>query len=44
MGIELEMLNSYQTLSGAVDRASYGYHARHQEWQRFRRRVEALAA
>jgi len=44
MGLELEMKNSYQTFPGAVDRALAGYHARHQEWQRFRRRVEALAA
>jgi hypothetical protein len=42
MGIELEMLNSYQTLPGAVDRALDGVHACHQEWQRFRHRVEAL--
>jgi hypothetical protein len=44
MGLELEMINSYQTLPGAVDRVVDGYHARHHEWQRFRRRVEALAA
>jgi len=44
MGIELEMRNSYQTLPGAVDKALEGYHARHHEWQRFKRRVEALAA
>lgn len=44
MGLELEMINSYQTLPGAVDKALAGYHARHHEWQRFRRRVEALAA
>jgi hypothetical protein len=44
MGLELEMINSYQTMPGAVARTLAGYHSRHQEWQRFRRRVEALAA
>jgi hypothetical protein len=44
MGLELEMKNCYKTLPGAVERALAGYHARYQEWQRFRRRVEALAA
>jgi hypothetical protein len=44
MGIDLEMLNSYPTRPGAVEKALAGYHARHHEWQRFRRRVEALAA
>ncbi len=44
MGLELEMINSYQTLPAAVDKALAGYQARHQEWQRFKRRVDALAA
>jgi hypothetical protein len=44
MGIDLEMINSYQTLPGAVDRAFAGYHDRRREWQRFRRNVEKLAA
>jgi hypothetical protein len=44
MGLDMEMVNSYQTLPGAVDKALEGYHARHHEWQRFKRRVEALAA
>jgi hypothetical protein len=44
MGLELEMINSYQTLPGAVDRALAGYHARHREWQRFKRNVERIAA
>ncbi|MGA3311124.1 MAG: hypothetical protein ABSD08_21330 [Xanthobacteraceae bacterium] len=44
MGLELEMINSYQTLPGAVDKALAGYHARHHDWQRFRRNVERLAA
>lgn len=44
LGIELEMINSYQTLPGAVDRALTGYHERHRQWQRFRSNVERLAA
>jgi hypothetical protein len=44
MGLELEMINSYQTLPGAVDKALAGYHARRADWQKFKRRVEALAA
>jgi hypothetical protein len=44
MGLELEMLNSYQTSRGAVDKALAGYHARHKDWQRFKTRVEKLAA
>jgi hypothetical protein len=45
MGIDLESINSYQTLPGAVDRAlAASYHARHKEWQRFKTRVEKLAA
>ena len=44
MGLELEMINSYQTLPGAVDKALAGYHARHRDWQRFKNRVERLAA
>jgi hypothetical protein len=45
MGLELEMINSYQTLPGAVDKAlKAGYHARHHDWQLFKRRVERLAA
>ncbi len=44
MGIELEMVNSYQTFPRAVDHALAGYHARHKDWQLFKRRVERLAA
>jgi hypothetical protein len=44
MGLELEMINSYQTLPGAVDKALAGYHARHHDWQRFKKKVERLAA
>jgi hypothetical protein len=44
MGLELEMVNSYQTLTGAVDKALAGYHARNKDWQRFKTRVERLAA
>jgi len=44
MGLELEMVNSYQTLPGALKKARAGYHERQREWQRFRRQVEALAA
>jgi hypothetical protein len=42
MGLELEMKNSYQALPGAS--VETGYHIRHREWQRFKNRVEALAA
>ena len=44
MGLELEMLNAYQTLPGAVDKAFAGYHARRRDWERFRNKVERLAA
>lgn len=44
MGIELEMINSYQTLPGAVDRALAGYHERHKQWRQFKSNVERLAA
>lgn len=44
MGLELEMINSYQTRPGAVDRALAGYHRRREDWVRFRRNVERLAA
>lgn len=44
MGLDLEMINSYQTLPGAVDRALAGYHSRNQDWQKFKRNVERLAA
>jgi hypothetical protein len=44
MGLELELINSYQTLPGAVDRALAGYHRRHMDWQKFKRNVERLAA
>jgi hypothetical protein len=44
MGLELEMINSYQTLPGAVDKALAGYHARRHDWERFKRNVERLAA
>jgi len=44
MGLELEMINSYQTQPGAVDRALAGYHERHRQWQKFKRNVERLAA
>jgi hypothetical protein len=44
MGLELEMLNSYQTLPGAVDKALAGFHARRRDWDRFRNKVEKLAA
>ncbi len=44
MGIEFEMINSYQTLPGAVDRALASYHERHRQWQRFKSNVERLAA
>ena len=44
MGINLEMINSYQTLPGAVDRALLGYHERQKQWRRFRDNVERLAA
>jgi hypothetical protein len=44
MGLELEMMNAYQTLPRAVDRAYDGYHARREAWDRFRRKVERLAA
>jgi hypothetical protein len=44
MGLELEMLNAYQTLPGAIDKAYAGYHARRQDWERFKKKVERLAA
>lgn len=44
MGLVFESINCYKTLPGAVKKAFAGYHARHHEWQLFRRRVEALAA
>jgi hypothetical protein len=45
MGIELEMINSYQTLPRAVDRAlKLRYHDRLQDWRRFKTKVEKLAA
>jgi hypothetical protein len=44
MGLELEIVNSYQTLPGAIDRALAGYTRRSQDWQRFKRNVERLAA
>jgi hypothetical protein len=44
MGLELETVNSYQTLPGAVHKALGGYHARHKDWQLFKRKVERLAA
>jgi hypothetical protein len=44
MGLELEMINSYQALPGAVDRALAGYHRRRQDWDKFKRNVERLAA
>lgn len=44
MGLELEMINSYQTLTGAVDKAMRGYHVRREDWQRFKRKIERLAA
>jgi hypothetical protein len=44
MGLELEMLNAYQTLPGAVDKAFAGFHARRRDWERFRNKVERLAA
>jgi hypothetical protein len=44
MGLELEMINSYQTMPGAVDRALAGYHRRRQDWDKFKRNVERLAA
>lgn len=43
-GLELEMINTYAALPGAKEKAFAGYHERRHEWQRFRRRVEALAA
>jgi len=45
MGLHLEMRNSYQTLPGAVDKAlQASYHARRRDWEKFRNRVERLAA
>lgn len=44
MGLHLEMINSYETLPGAIDNAFKGYHARLRDWQRFRTKVERLAA
>lgn len=44
MGLELEMVNSYQTLPGAVSRALAGFTRRRDDWQRFKRNVERLAA
>jgi hypothetical protein len=44
MGLDLELINSYPALPGAVDNAQAGYHARHRDWQRFKRKVERLAA
>jgi hypothetical protein len=44
MGLELEAINSYQTLPQAVDRALAGHHQRRRDWQRFKRNVERLAA
>jgi hypothetical protein len=44
MGFELEMVNSYQTLARAVDKARAGYHERRKQWQRFKQNVERLAA
>ena len=38
------MLNAYQTLPGAVDKAFAGFHARRRDWERFRNKVERLAA
>jgi hypothetical protein len=44
MGLQLETVNSYQTLPGAVSKALAGYHARRRDWEKFRSRVEKLAA
>jgi hypothetical protein len=44
MGLEFEMINSYQTLPHAVDKALAGYHSRNKDWKRFKTRVERLAA
>jgi hypothetical protein len=44
MGLDLEMVNSYQTKPGAADRALAGFHRRRQDWQRFKKNVERLAA
>jgi hypothetical protein len=44
MGLDLELVNSYAALPNAVDKALAGYHARHRDWQRFKTRVERLAA
>jgi hypothetical protein len=44
MGLELEMINSYETLPGAIDNAFKGYHERRHDWQKFKRNVERLAA
>jgi hypothetical protein len=44
MGLELEAINSYETLPSALDNAYKGYHAQRHDWQIFRRNVERLAA
>jgi hypothetical protein len=44
MGLELEMINSYPTLPGAIDKALAGYHAQRSDWRRFKNKVESLAA
>ena len=44
MGLELEMINSYETLPGAVAKALSGYHAHRHDWQLFKKNVERLAA
>lgn len=43
MGLELEPSNSYQT-PGAKKKWRASFHDRRREWERFKRKVEALAA
>jgi hypothetical protein len=41
LGLELEMINSYQTLRPTKQ---LGYHDRRRDWDKFKRNVEKLAA
>lgn len=44
MGLELEMLNSYRVPPQKLAQVKPSYHVRREQWQRFRRNVERLAA
>jgi hypothetical protein len=44
LGIHLEIINSYESAPNAKNRAKSGYHDRRNEWQKFKKNVERLAA